>query len=151
VQTLRAYPDAAVVSGRTEYPRNTFAGRAMGLLERAYVEATGTGTTTHITNHGAGFRRAIYLQHPLPTEAGVFASREQSEDMLRAGHRLIFEPRMRVVHDFDDGFDREHRSGLGYGSILIRRRNPALPGAWAARLGYVSIPMFLAVRFTKAC
>lgn len=151
VQALRDDSRAAAVSGRTEYPRDTFLGRAMGLLERSYIEASGAGRTDHIANNGAAFRRSIYMRHPLPTDRGIFASREQSEAMLRDGHRLLFEPRMRVVHAFDDAFDRDHRAGIGYGAISIRRRNPALPGAWAARLGYLSIPVFLGVRFAKSC
>jgi hypothetical protein len=86
----------------------------------------------------------------LPTDHGVFASKEQSEAILRAGHRLHFEPRMRVVHDFDDAFDRDHRCGVGYGAISMRRKNPTLPGARFARLGYLSIPIFLVARLSKA-
>jgi hypothetical protein len=58
---------------------------------------------------------------------------------------------MRVVHDFDDSFDRDHRRGVGYGAIRMRRENPRLPGARFARLGYLSIPIFLGVRLSKAC
>jgi hypothetical protein len=150
VAALRQDPDAAAVSGRTEYPRDTFAGRAMGLLERSYIEAGGT-ETRHIANNGAGFRRSVYLQHLLPVDHGIFASKEQSEAMRRAGHRLLFEPRMRVVHEFDDAFDRDHRAGVGYGTIYMRRHNRSLPGAWASRLGYFSVPLFLAARFSKSC
>jgi len=120
-------------------------------LERSYVETQAAGNTVHIANNGAGFRRSIYLQHPLPTDRGVFASKEQSEAILRAGHRLLFEPGMQVEHQFHEAFDRDHRRGVGYGTISIRRRNPALPGAWAARLGYASIPIFVGVRLLKGC
>jgi hypothetical protein len=123
----------------------------MGLLERSYMHAGGAGTTEHIANNGAAFRRAAYLSHPLPTDRGVFASKEQSDEMLRAGYRLLFEPGMRVVHDFYNSFDYDHRRGVGYGAIHIRRRNPNLPGAWAAHLGYASVPIFFFVRLSKTC
>jgi len=151
VGALRRHPEAAAVSGSTEYPRTTFEARAMGLLERSYMHVGGAGTTQHIANNGAAFRRDLYLRHPLPVDRGVFASKEQSEAMLRAGHRLLFEPKMRVVHDFYGAFDRDHRRGVGYGAISIRRRNPNLPGAWAARLGYFSVPVFFGVRLLKTC
>lgn len=149
VEALRARPRAAAVSGRTVYAGNGFRSRAAALLERSYVEEGRDGSMRHISNNGAGFRRSVYLAHPLPTHLGVFASQVQSEAMLRAGHELLFEPRMRVTHAFYGGFDRDHRRGVGYGVIRVRTDDARLPQAWLARLGYLSIPIFFLARTVK--
>jgi hypothetical protein len=103
----------------------------------------------HITNNGSGFRRSVYLAHPLRTDIGVFASQLQSEAMLRAGYELLFEPRMRVTHAFYPSFDFDHRRGAGYGAIRIRLEDGALPYASLARLGYLSVPIFFLGRLMK--
>lgn len=143
VTAMRANPNAAAVSGRTVYPGNDFVSRAAALVERAYVEGGARSETDHISNNGAGFRRSAYLQHPLPVDIGVFASQTQSSAMRRAGLRLIFEPRMRVTHAYDPHFEGDLRPAIGYGVIQIRRHDPRLRYAWLARLGYLSVPIFV--------
>jgi hypothetical protein len=65
--------------------------------------------------------------------------------MLRGGGCLRFEPRARVVHAYE-GWATEwnFRRANGYGVIRTRRVDPRLPYAWLTRLGYFSIPLFVA-------
>jgi hypothetical protein len=149
IDSLRAHPNAAAVSGRTVYSGTGFYNRAAALLERSYVEEGRRGPMRHITNNGSGFRRSVYLAHPLRTDVGVFASQLQSAAMLRAGYDLLFEPRMRVTHAFYPSFDRDHRRGCGYGAIRIRLEDRALPYASLAHLGPLSVPIFFCGRLTK--
>ena len=86
------------------------------------------------------------MQHPLPLDVGIFASRAQSAAMRRAGLRLLFEPRMRVTHAYHPRFEAELRPAMGYGVIQVRRDDPRLPYASLARLGYLSIPIFVVGR-----
>jgi hypothetical protein len=149
IDSLRAHPNAAAVSGRTVYSGGGFYPRAAALLERSFVEEGRRGPMRHITNNGSGFRRSVYLHHPLRTDVGVFASQLQSEAMLRAGYELLFEPRMRVTHAFYRSFDRDHRLGIGYGAIRIRLEDGGLPYASLARMGCLSVPVFFFGRLAK--
>lgn len=148
IDALRRHPQAAAVSGRTVYAGSGFYNRAAALLERSYIEEGGP-STRHIANNGAGFRRSAYVAHPLPIDLGVFASQLQSEAMLEAGYELMFEPRMQVRHAFYPGFDRDHRVGIGYGSIRIRMDDDRPSYASMARLGYLSVGIFFAARMLK--
>jgi hypothetical protein len=67
----------------------------------------------------------------------------QSEAILRGGGHLLFEPRMRVIHDFEGwAMERDIRRNIGYGTIITRLRDRAMPYAWLARPGPLSIPLF---------
>ena len=58
---------------------------------------------------------------------------------------MLFEPRMRAVHDFAGwAMEGDIRRNAGYGTIITRLRDHSLPYAWLARLGYASIPLFVA-------
>lgn len=99
MDTMRNHPNVVAVSGRTVYTAGSLTERVLALLSRPYPDPVCTGRTSFISNNNAGFRRSVFLTHPLPTDAGPFAARLQSEAILRSGGRLLFEPRMRVVHD----------------------------------------------------
>jgi len=150
IDALRQHPKAAAVSGRTVYAGDGFYSRAAALLERSYIEVGQTGPMRHIANNGAGFRRSAYVDHPLPTDLGVFASQLQSEALMDAGYELRFEPRMRVTHAFYPAFDRDHRAGIGYGVLRIRIQDGRLRYAPLARWGYLSVPIFFLGRLFKA-
>ena len=143
MDTMRDHPNAVAVSGRTVYAGGSLTERVLALLSRSYLDPGRTGKTRFISNNNAGFRRSVFLTHPLPTDAGPFASRLQSEAILRSGGRLLFEPRMRVVHDFAGwAMEGDIRRNIGYGTITTRLRDRALPYAWLARFGPASIPLF---------
>lgn len=143
MDTMRDHPNVVAVSGRTVYTGDSLTERVLALLSRSYLDPGCTGRTRFISNNNAGFRRSIFLTHPLPTDAGPFAARLQSEAILRSGGQLLFEPRMRVVHDFAGwAMERDIRRNIGYGTITTRLRDRALPYAWLARLGSASILLF---------
>ena len=145
VDAMRAHPEAAVISGRTVHSADGLVHRAMGAVNRSYVDVGHAGPTRHISNNNALYRRSAFLAHPLATNVGPFGSRLQAEAILRSGGRLLFEPRARVVHAYE-GWATEwnFRRGLGYGVIRTRRVDPRLPYAWLTRVGYLSIPLFVA-------
>lgn len=151
VRAMHDNPDVCAVSGRTRYPGHSFFERAMGLLSRAYVDRGAAGPTAHISNNNAGFRRAAYLGHPLPFDAGVFASGLQAIDMTHAGHKLYFEPEMAVIHDYSGWIlERDARRYMGYGSIVSRLKDRRMPRAWVTNLSYLSIPILFVGHILKS-
>ena len=143
VEAMRAHPDAAAISGRTVHAGNGLVNRAMGAANRAYVEVGHAGPTGRLSSNNALFRRSAYLAHPLPF--GPFASHLQSEAIVRSGGRLFFEPSARVAHAYEGwATEWDFRRGCGYGVIRSCRIDPRLPYAWLTRLGYLSIPLFVA-------
>ena len=99
----------------------------------------------------AGFRRAAYLRHPLPTDAGVFASGMQVVDMLEAGCALHFEPDMAVVHDYPGwSFERDARRYMGWGSVVERLKDRRMPRAWVTNLSYLSIPILFVAHLLRS-
>lgn len=147
VDALDREPDAAAVSGRTVYPGGGRLERILGLLSRAYLDPGRPGSTRFISNNNAGWRRSPFLAHPLPTDLGPFASRVQSEAVLRAGGRLLFDPEIRVRHDFEGWrMEADIRRNIGYGTVITRLRDGRTPHAWLVRLGYPAIPLIAAAK-----
>jgi len=147
VESMRAHPDAAAISGRTRYAGRGLQERVLAVLSRAYLDPGEPGVTPFISNNNAILRRDVFLAHPLPTNGGPFAARMQSEAIRRAGGSLLFEPTMCVVHDFEGwAMERDIRRNIGYGTIRIRQLDPRMPWAWLARLGVASIPFFVVAR-----
>jgi hypothetical protein len=142
---IRDAAGAAVVSGRTRYPGRGLVERILALLSRAYVDRGAAGPTDFIAAHQCIFRRDLYLEYPLPTEAGIYAARVQSDAMLRRGERLWFDPALECVHDFEGWpMERDIRRNTGHCTVLVRRYDPSLPYAWLVRLGPVAIPAIVA-------
>ena len=147
VAALRADPQAAVVSTKTEYRGRTLLERILSLLSRAFVDPGKAGETRFLTNNSAIFRRADMLRNPLPTAYGPFAARIQMESFRRAGRAMLFEPRTRVIHAFHGWpMERDIRRNFGYGAVLIRLADRRLPFAWLTRIGLASIPLFVLFR-----
>jgi hypothetical protein len=128
VHALTRNADAAAVTGRTTYAGDTMLERVLGLLGRSYLDPGRAGSTAYIGNNNAAYRRAVFLDHPLPTDAGPFAARMQSESIRRSGRRLLFEPGMLAIHDFEGWrMERDIRRNTGYSTIDTRLRDPSLP------------------------
>jgi hypothetical protein len=54
---------------------------------------------------------------------------------------------MGVVHAFEGwAMERDIRRNIGYATIRIRQLDPRMSWAWMARLGVVSIPLFVLAR-----
>jgi hypothetical protein len=142
VIALREHPQAAVISGKTVYAGKGLQERVLGLLTRAYLDPGRFGKTAFISNSSAGFRREVCLAYPLPSGAGAFASRLQSEAMRRDGRLLLFDPGLQVTHDFSGwAMECDIRRNIGYGTVITRLRDRRMPYAWLTRLGYSSIPV----------
>ena len=132
----------AVVSGRTLYGGRCVTERFSALLERTYVDRYRSAQTKAISNNNAAFRRTVLLAHPLPLNAGPFASRMHAEAIMRDGGRLLFEPRARVKHAYYGWqMERDIRCHKGYARIITRRLDSNVPFARLGRLGYLSIPL----------
>jgi hypothetical protein len=147
LESMRAHPEAAAISGRTRYAGHGLDERILAVLSRAYLDPGAAGPTAFISNNNAILRRDVVLEHPLPTNGGPFAARLQSEAIRRAGAQLLFEPTMCVVHEFAGwAMERDIRRNIGYGTIRIRQLDPRMPWAWLVRLGVVSTPFFVLAR-----
>lgn len=141
----KAHPDAAVISGRTSYEGKGLMDRLSALLSRAYVDRGTAGPTSMIANNNASFRRSVYLAHPLPTRMGAFAGRVQSEAVLRAGGRLLFDPSIQVIHEFEGWpMEADIRRNIGYATVSTRLRDPQMPYAGLVRMGRLAIPLVVA-------
>lgn len=145
VQTMRSSSQPAVVSGRTLYEGRNLIERCCALLERAYVDRSRSAQTENISNNNAAFRRSVLLAHPLPLNAGPFASGLHAHAIMRAGGRLFFESRARATHAYHGWhMQRDIRRHKGYARIVTRQLDSNLPFATLGRLGYLSIPLIFA-------
>ena len=119
----------------------------MALLSRSYPDPGGRGPTRFFSNNNGGMRRDVWLRFPLPTDAGPYASRLQTEAIWRAGGRFIFEPQMSLVHDYEGWtMERDIRRHHGYATVITRLRDDGIPYAWMVRLGYLAIPLIAAAK-----
>lgn len=141
LRAVRAAPDAAAISGRTFYEGRSLFERISALVHRSYLDPGARGASRFISNNNAVWRRDWFLRFPMPVGLGPFSSRVQSEQMLRAGATLRFEPDMRVIHDFE-GFamDADIARNIGYGTIVTRLADPEMPHARLVRMGRGAIP-----------
>jgi len=147
VEALRAHPDASAVSGRTRYPGRRLVERVLSLCDRAFLDSGRTRSTSTISNNNSAFRRDAYLEHPLREECSFYAGRAQAQALQRAGHRLLFEPRMRAFHLWDGwAMEREYRRQVGYGVIRLREVDPESRFAGLLKAGPVMIPAALRMR-----
>ena len=145
VAAFRRHPGASAISGRTTYDGATVWERLLGLLSRSYLDPGRAGRTGFVSNNNAGWKREIFLAHPLPTDAGPFAARMQSEAVLRAGHELWFDPSVRTIHEFEGWrMELDIRRNTGFGTVVTRLRDARLPYADLVRMGPLSIPMIVA-------
>ena len=84
------------------------------------------------------------LAHPLPAVIGQFPRRMQSESIHLTEGQLLFDPRMRVMHDFIGWLMRvDIRRNSGYGTVIVRLHDRATPLAWITFLRAFSIPMLV--------
>ena len=145
VQALRSNPGVSVVSGRTFYEGTGVWERVLCLLTRSYLDPGRAGESAFASNNAVGFRKDVHLAHPLPEDLGAFAARMQSESIRRSGGTLWFEPRMRVVHEFDGWpMEADIRKNIGYGTVATRLADGRMPYASLVRAGAVSIPLIVA-------
>lgn len=141
---LAENPNIAAVSAKTMYPGRSRRERALGLLSRSYLDPGRRGLTRFISGNAACFRREVYRRHPLPVGIGAFASRIQSEAFLRDNAKLLFDPELVVVHDFEGWpMERDIRRNHGYSTVITRLRDDRLPYARLVRAGTIAIPLIV--------
>lgn len=151
VSAMRRRPTAAVVSGRTVHPGRGLTERILGLLSRGHLDPGRAGWTHQLANQNAGYRRAAYLAHPLPSDTLPFTSTLQSEAIRRDGGGLWFEPGMRTFHEYAGwAAQRDIWINSGYGTVLCRLRDPSMPYAWLTRLGVAALPLFVGGKILDA-
>lgn len=147
VDTMRAHPDAVAVSGKTTYPGRTLIERILALIDRSFHYRRQTADTDSISNNNAGFRRDILRQYPLSNAIGPFGAGLQNTAIVCDGHRVMFEPRMLAVHDYEGwAMERDVRLNVGYATIAVRQHEPRIKQSWFVRLGVFSLPLFYAGR-----
>lgn len=144
VATLRAHPEVSAVSGRSLSPGRTRWARIVSLAGRAVGDEGEPGPTRHVALNNIAYRREALLAHPLSSDAGSCGFAVHSQELLRAGLGLYFDPGMVVFHD-DMDFDarRDVRNQIGLTLVRSRQLDRAHPHAWLIRLGYASIPIFV--------
>ncbi len=152
VGALRANPRAFGVSGRSSYAGRTRLERILGLLSRAYVDRGQAGPIRYLSTNSCALRRQMFLDVPLPTNAGPFSYRLLTERVLESGGTLLFEPAMKVVHDFEGWpMERDMRRQMGWGSIRIRQVDDSISGSRVVKLlGHASVPFFYLYRMLES-
>jgi hypothetical protein len=147
VGALRAQPDVAAVSGRTDYPGRSLMVRTLALLERGFLDPGQAGETWSVSYNNAAYRRSLLLEHAFPGLECACGGKAHAEAIRGAGHRVVFEPAMKVVHHFEGwAFEKDVRRNLGYAAIESRLREPRIALAWVTKLGYGAIPVLMAAR-----
>lgn len=147
VETLRTHPEIAAVSGRTLSRLVPGRARFASLADRVVGDEGSAGPTVHVSLNNIAFRRDFFVEHPLSSEAGSCGWSFYSQALLRAGHKLWFDPGMEVVHDpMDFAAVRDARRLMGLSVIVSRKLDPQHPQAWLVRLGYASIPIFVVAK-----
>ena len=138
-------PSASAISAKTLYPGRSRVERILGLLSRSYLDPGHRGGTRFISGNAACVRRDLFCRHPLPVGKGAFASRMQSEALLREGAFFFFEPELVVVHDFEGWpMERDIRRNHGYCTVITRLHDDRLPYAGLIRVGALAIPFIVA-------
>lgn len=151
IRALRGNAGAAAVTGRTTYPDTGLLSRVLSLLDRGYLDPGRSGETRFIGIHAAVYRREAYAAYPLPEGLGAFAARLQSEALLRAGWKLLFEPSMRTTHAFDGWpMEGDVRRNIGFSTVATRLVDGRLPWASLVRAGPVALPLIVVGKMADA-
>ena len=145
VEAMRAHPDVTAVSGRTVSPARSRWERIVSLAGRAVGDEGVAGPTIHLGLNDVVYRREVILRHPLSSDAGPCGFAYNGQTLQQLGHRLWFEPAMAVTHDeLSVAEVRDVRRLIGASLIRSRQLDPHHRHAWLVRLGYASIPLFIA-------
>lgn len=145
LESLRAHPEAAAISGRTTYGGESLGVRISSLLSRAYSDPGREGPVRAVSDNNAGYRRSAYLTHPLPTHMGGFGAHVQAHALLRDGCLLWFDPAVGAEHYFEGWpMEKDIRLHRGHSAVYTRQRDRSLPYAWLLRLGPLAVAPLLA-------
>jgi len=140
-------PDAWAISGHTSYEDPRLLVRLAALLARAYVNPGQAGQTRHASNNNYSWRRDAWLRAPLPLGMGPFGGEMQSEAAHRQNGKLIYDPSIEVVHEFEGWrMEADIRKNSGYCTVMTRLRDAEMPWAGLVRAGMVAIPVIVAAK-----
>ena len=119
---LRTREDVSVVSGRTWYGQGTMLKRSLSLLDRGFDDLGQSGSTIHVSNNGALYRRAVLAQFPYPDAITPFYSAGlRNQSMVQAGHRFYFEREAVMRHAIGGWhFVKDFRRNSGYSAMMLR-------------------------------
>ncbi|MCA9497860.1 MAG: hypothetical protein KC588_01565 [Nitrospira sp.] len=82
--------------------------------------------TRFISKNYAAWGRAVYLSHPLPAVIGHFRGRMQSEAIHRTEGQMLFDQRMRGMHDLKGWLMHvDIRRNCGYGTVIVSLTGPS--------------------------
>jgi len=145
LDSMRRHPSAAAVSGKTTYGGKSLGVRICSLLSRAYSDPGRDGPTQAVSDNNAGYRRSLYLAHPLPAHIGGFSAHVQSQALLRNGYLLWSDSQIEVEHNFEGwSMEKDIRRHRGHSAVRTRLLDPSLRYAWLIRLGRIGIAPLLA-------
>ena len=141
VDVLRLNPDVAVATGRTSYGNENTYKRVLNLLDRSFDDLGKPGTTPHISNNGAVYRRSVLRKFPYPEAATPFLSSRLRNKLIReTGHKFYFHPDAVTFHEIGGwGFIVDVRRNMGYSDM----------NTFAEKVSYSAIPGLMKRRFKK--
>lgn len=144
MNSINENPQAPGINGKTIDAGRELVERMLSIFSHSRVDPGRAGVIRSISTTYAAWRRAVSLAYPLPDVFGHFPERMQSEVIRRTGEQLLFDPRMRIMHDFYGwSMEIDIRRYCGYGTVIVRLHDQALPFSWKTCLGAFSIPMFV--------
>lgn len=143
---LRARPEVAIAIAKTVYPGTGLLQRCLQLLDRSYIHPGASGLTPDVGTDNYVARREALLASPISDGAPFLQMDAIQHELQRAGQRIYFADGTRVLHAFGGWrFERDLGRNRGFCTIRRRQNDRSLPlGRWV-RLGYASIPLYLAV------
>jgi rhamnosyltransferase len=77
----------------------------------------------YFSNTSSAIRRSVWDDHPfLPVDFAEDA--DWADRVLRAGHKLVFEPSSIVIHSHDYGFVEQFRQNIDHTNAMVQLFNP---------------------------
>lgn len=147
VDTFRAHPECAVVTGRSFYPEHGLRNRVLALLDRGDIDPGCAAETRLFAANNFGIRRPVMRSLEPPEYPPVFNSRIFARQLERAGHRIWFDPELTCIHGLTGWpMEADIRRNVGHAVIAQRRVDASIDYAWMARLGWLSLPLMLVAR-----
>ncbi len=146
IEHRRQHPEAAAISGKTQYRAEGLLPRIFALVDRSYVDCGGPGRTRAISNNNGALRRDFLLRFPLENDLGPFGSKAHAERIQAAGGELRFEPGMVVEHAYGGWpMQKTDRRRIGFAMTRYRQLNGASTHAWMFKAGVLGLPLVMAM------
>jgi rhamnosyltransferase len=94
----------------------------------------------YFSNTSSAIRRSVWEEIPFnPVDFAEDA--EWADRVLRAGHKLVFEPRSIVIHSHDYGFVEQFRQNVDHTNAMVQLFNPQVyQKRWVWTKLFLNIP-----------